>query len=282
MNTYEMFTSVRENIGEPVTHSDGHWTDVEILKKIRMAYRKGWNKAAQGDGDFFLTSVDLVPVAGVVTLPEDFGKYVYMENKSTGYPFEFDGQTVRERRVDRAYLGGNFNTGYSAYFVGNTLEINANTYTDTVTLWYEKIFRDPIFGTASAGGATSITLGSSSYPNRTDDYYNNMTIEVFSGTGDGTVATVSDYDGTTKIMTLSAGTYGADTVFGTESVLPEIVDDFVVLDATVSAMTKPSSAVDPKYFQYYTTERRDSLKSLNEYLSSRIKGSQRVRLIGGN
>ena len=58
------------------------------------------------------------------------------------------------------------------------------------------------FGTAQSGAASTITLAAGE-PSQ-DDYYNNYTVEITSGTGIGQVRSVSDYDGGTKIATVSA------------------------------------------------------------------------------
>jgi hypothetical protein len=64
------------------------------------------------------------------------------------------------------------------------------------------------FGTAQAGGATSITLPAAA--TATDDVYNGMVIEITHGTGVGQSKTISDYDGTTKVATVSTWTTNPD------------------------------------------------------------------------
>lgn len=55
--------------------------------------------------------------------------------------------------------------------------------------------------TAQAGGATSITLDAGA--SATDDIYNNHWVRISSGTGSGQIRLVTDYDGTTKVATVS-------------------------------------------------------------------------------
>lgn len=71
---------------------------------------------------------------------------------------------------------------------GNEIVITDNSnYSDTI-------------GTATAGGATSITLavGSSDI----DDYYNDLSIEITDGTGVGQKANITDYNATTRVATV--------------------------------------------------------------------------------
>lgn len=58
------------------------------------------------------------------------------------------------------------------------------------------------YGTAQAGGATTITLVSTA--SAVDDTYNTQTIYIYSGTGAGQARTISDYVGATKVATISA------------------------------------------------------------------------------
>jgi hypothetical protein len=58
-----------------------------------------------------------------------------------------------------------------------------------------------IYGLAQAGAAGTITLNSTSDAN--DDFYNNATITIVSGTGKGQVRTISDYTGATKVANIT-------------------------------------------------------------------------------
>lgn len=56
-------------------------------------------------------------------------------------------------------------------------------------------------GTATAGAASTITLGSGASTN--DDEYNNLDIQITGGTGAGQERTISDYVGSTLVATVS-------------------------------------------------------------------------------
>ena len=57
-------------------------------------------------------------------------------------------------------------------------------------------------GTAQSGSSTTIVLDAGE--NATDDYYNGLTVYITSGTGAGQLRTISDYNGTTKTITISS------------------------------------------------------------------------------
>ena len=80
-------------------------------------------------------------------------------------------------------------------------------------------------GTAASGTTTTIVLpaGSSTlqYPSVTDDYYNNLYIEIYSGTGAGQRAKITDYVGSTRTCTAAFTTAPDSTsIFGMVSPLP--------------------------------------------------------------
>lgn len=62
-------------------------------------------------------------------------------------------------------------------------------------------------GTASAGGATSITLTGGS---AVDDYYNGMVVTIDSGTGAGQSKVITDYVGSTKVATVATWSVNPD------------------------------------------------------------------------
>jgi hypothetical protein len=64
-------------------------------------------------------------------------------------------------------------------------------------------------GTAQSGSTTTMVLDAGE--NATDDYYNDLTVYITSGTGSGQLRTITDYDGTTKTITInSAWTVGQE------------------------------------------------------------------------
>jgi len=277
MNTYFMLEDLRSNVGESTA---SHWTDAELLRKLNMAQRKVALDVSMAPGDWLVTSADITPSNSVITLPSDFSKPVYMEVKATGEPIPID-TSLRERRMYRA-TNITLETGYiEAYVLHDTIEINRDNYATGVTLWYEFRVPDLHTGTASAGEATSLTFDTTDGSDSTGvggrletDYYNNSKIEIISGTGAG-IDTITEYS-VARVATV-AGTYSTDSVYGTVSKLPEECHHLIILEATTMAIAKPSSAIDPKYFEYFTAEKKESWKNFKTWIGSRVKASNYVR-----
>jgi len=276
MNAYSMLELLRDQIAEA---SPSHWSDVNLVKRLNTAQRKVAVLVQNYAGAWLLKSKDLTPVDSVITLPSDCAKPVYMEETSTGKPIAWL-ERVGARRVSRrAGASLDWWTGApEAYPLRNTLEINQNSYTTGVTLWYDARVPDLMAGTASAGAATSLTMPDNANVKRVADYYVGVDFEVEEGTGAGTVGdSITAFDASTRVCTVT-GTYGADSVFGTISALPEECELLILLEATVLALAKPSSNIDKEIFRYYRDERLDAKRDLKEWLESRIKGYGRVEI----
>ena len=276
MNAYEMLQLLRDQIAEATA---SHWTDINLVRRLNVAQRKVAVLVQGYPGAWLLKSKDLTPVSSVITLPSDCAKPVYMEEKSSGRPIAWL-ENVAARRVSRAAVASlGWESGLlEAYPLLDTLEINQSGYSSEVTLWYDVRVPDLMAGTASAGGAASLTFPDESPVKHVDDYYNGVALEVDSGTGSDTVGDIiTDYDGATRVCTVT-DTYSSSSVFGTISRLPEECHPLILAEATVLAVAKPSSSLDKEIFQYYVNERKDVKRDLKEWLETRIKGYRRVEI----
>lgn len=117
--------------------------------------------------------------------------------------------------------------------------------------------------TATAGGATSITLDASA--SSTDDFYNNALLEIVSGTGAGQARFVTDYVGSTKVATVRTWVtnpdntsvfqiFPSDVVLGTDpptaaaiadAVFDETASDHSTAGTTGKKLIDAASAGDP-------------------------------------
>jgi len=275
MNSYYMFLDVRDNLNEA---SEAHWDDPEIKRKLNAAQAKAAMAMYQSPGEWFMVSTSVTPVSGVITLPADCVRPAYLEHTANNFSIPIR-DSVRERRLTRqpaASLGAA--DGYSAYLKGGTLEVNKEGFNDACTLWYLQRVADMVYGTGDTGSATtSLVIALADEPSLVDDYYNDRTIDFLDGTGVSNSDTISDYDAGTRKLTVTT-TVSDTTVYGTVSQIPPEGHHFIVLEATVNLMAKPSSAIDPKYFEYFNANRRDAWKQFSEYITNRVSGSMRTRI----
>ena len=274
MNTYEMLQELRANISETVAT---HWGPKELLKKLSAHHRRVAAMLMLKQGDWLLKkSSALTPVAGVITLPADCAKPVYMEDVSSGAEIAID-TTVRERRWTRPLASGLEPGMLNAYMMDGVIEINDATVVSTVYLWYQRKVWDLIAGTADTASTTNaIVIAVADGPRYTDDYYIGAMLEVVGGTGIGTAAAITDYVGSTRVLTV-AGSFGTDTIYGTVPQVPEEGHDLIVLGATMQAMAKPSSDVEGEIFKYYASLYTEAREVFNDWASTRKSGSTHVR-----
>lgn len=126
-------------------------------------------------------------------------------------------------------------------------------------------------GTAEAGSTTTIKLqvGSTTYPypNPTDDYYNNIYIEIYQGTGAGQKAKITDYDGGTRTCT-AAFTTAPDTtsIYGMVPEVPEEMHYLMKLFAFGRAFEKGGSRTNlaNNYWKQYYSGLNLAIDEYNE------------------
>jgi len=266
-NAYHIFEEIRDNVNE---EEASHWSDLEILRKIIRSHRMIDMILMQNLGDWNLVSELLTPVASIVTLPSNCAKPVYMEEVSSGYEIPITG-SIRNRRITRlpgTTLEGTL--GIDAYLLKDSIEINQDSFTNQVRLWYYKRRPDPHFGTGgSSSGALALQLDVDKNPRNLDDYYNDIDVEIIDGTGEYTIDTISDYDGGTHIAVVT-GTYANDSVYGTIIDLPEEALEYLIMDATIMLMTKPSSSLSEVVFQYMLQRHKQVKAAFEEWIATRL------------
>lgn len=86
-------------------------------------------------------------------------------------------------------------------------------------------------GTAQAGGATSITLAATA--SSTNDIYNGDRVEIIAGTGAGENAIITDYDGTTKVATVTPAFV----------ITPDATSEYQIVPATSTVASWAGTAV---------------------------------------
>lgn len=160
------------------------------------------------------------------------GPYYVISGSSDHFDLQVDGSSLTGGFVDLSDPLG-VGSGFSAQFVGSEVSYDAasggTTYeidstNNTIELQVDGILIQGIanagaaqnlsdyveainrasfgeFSAATAGGAATITLAASASDQ--DDYYVGWTVKVTSGAAAGDTRTVSDYDGDTKVATVS-------------------------------------------------------------------------------
>ncbi|MHA2084573.1 MAG: hypothetical protein ACXABD_12525 [Candidatus Thorarchaeota archaeon] len=182
---------------------------------------------------------------------------------------------LRSRDYDRIMIGArNVPLGY--WLDHNKLWVNAQSYTESLRVYYIRKPPTMQYGTAEAGADTTMTLDVDTRPSIQDDYYNNITFSIREGTGNYEEATATDYVGATRVLTINfATTPSTDSVYSSVSELPDGHNEVVAYGAAIRALLM-DVAQEPKLNQmkqWYTKLEYD----LIDYLKNRqIQSSRSV------
>lgn len=279
-NAYEMLELLRDNVGEG---TEAHWKDKLLLRRLNVEHLEVGRLCLDSPGDWLMKkSSALTPVSSLITLPSDCVRPAYIEEVSSGRTIPIRG-TVRERRLGRA-PGTSLGVGAAeAHFFGNYLEVNMDSYGEAVYVWYQQRVIDLHAGLCGSGsGATTVIFEATHWPNGVDDYYKDAVVEVRDATSHVLNArqAVTAYDAGTFAATIATAAVAPaeNDFYGTLSILPPELLNWVVLRATVRALAKPSSTFEKELFGFWRAELRVAKEEAEEFLATRLSGSVYTRM----
>ncbi len=242
LNFYALFTKVRKKLAET---SAGFWTDLEIYNSLNRAQVDVAVKSRCLKKIETITTVtstqeyDLKDngFSDIIDISDD-GVYFY-QNGSAYNELEFKTKKQLNKEfpgwrgvaasIPQYYYYDKISQTIGLYPKPNAT--NAGAYLFVGGSYKPKVLNA---GTAAAGAATTITLATGSstvpYPSITDDYYNDLYIEIYSGTGAGQVLKITDYVGSTRKCT-AAFTTTPDTtsIYGMVPEIPEEAHELMYL-----------------------------------------------------
>jgi len=268
-NAYDMVELLRSNIGES---SPANWTKVNTLRMLNQAYTELIRRFSMSAGQWLVKSKSVTCTDSVIAFPDDCMKPVYLEdsdNSPVGWL-----NSIGQRRVSRTFgVGTDINRLREAYILRNSIEINEDSLTETMTLWYQQKPYELHAGTASASAAGSLTLEDSLAHSVRDDHYNGAEIEVISGSNPG-VYTVTDYVGSTRVLTLTPTDDPGTSNYGIIPITPSECNDYIVLRATILAMSKPGANMDEKVFTMFVNDFKLVRNDLAAWIDTRVIENQ--------
>lgn len=273
INAYFILRDVRDKVDEA---SETHWQDRELLRIINQVQMGLAMHLTMIPGGWLLKSASVTPVDSVITLPSDCGKPVYLEETSTKYPIRMS-IPVGDRMYTRE---PGAQTPPNAYTLRRSIVLNVDSYTTPCTLWYHERVPDLHAGTAgSSSGASKLYLDTGNEPRFTDDYYNDQVVEMIDPTSKliEISSTISAYAGLTAYATVIGAPASGD-FYGTISKLPDECLPVLVLKAALIALSKPSAALDDKYYERYSGQHREAWLTLKQWFATRANDARHTRI----
>lgn len=262
-NAYEILSQVRYGINEfstamvQGTDATGAFKNEELMRHINDAQYYVWSILFGQFPEYFLKSASIVFTSSVATLPSDCFKIKDVSD-SDGYP-------INPITLGQRHINSDTGSEHLYYRYGNTLRIDADSVTETGTIWYYSRCRELDTGMTSAGGALSATLATTA--KNIADYYNNMIIE---NVTDSTVDTITDYSAA-RVCVVS-NTWAASKYYGIVSDLPEIMQPLIAEYAVLQLKKSPKVPlqVTKADVQLFNEMLRESLKSFAGTLSGDV------------
>jgi len=275
-----MLELLRDNIGEKL---EKHWSDRLLMRRLNQEHIEVGRLVIDSPGDWLMKkSESITPSSSLITLPSDCLRPAYIEEVGSGRVIPIRG-TIRERRLGRE-SGISLSSGtIEAYFLGKSLEVNQEGYETAVYVWYQGRIIDLHAGQCGNGTEDlAVVFQADMWPSGLDDYYNGVMVEVRDKTNHtlNVNQEITDYDGETFTATIAASAIdpAPNDYYGTVSVLPQELHNWIVLRATVRALVKPSSTFEKELFSFYKSELKTAKDEAEEFLATRLSGSTYVRI----
>lgn len=242
-----IYSYVRKEISQ--NSSLGFITAEDINIWANEGYRKYISRLRRFDEGFFekFETFDIdASNNGIIALPATYAGCTILEKKINTNEYVPLTYNKRDTAVSQAIgSGSSYLPNYS--FLGSNILLEPTPIEDeSQSLRMKMKYNPPSLhtGTVALSTSTTITLSSSADPR--DDYYNNTRIMITEGTGVGQIRTISDYDGETKIATISEAWTTNPSVTSIYSTLidvnfPEDFNMLIPLYATKKAFSKERS-----------------------------------------
>lgn len=254
-----MLELVREIVSDAIPGDQ--LTDDLIMDLLSQSINQLISKAAQETPFMFVKSRDVTLASGTELYRwNTFAERILSAERTDKSPRE-PRYPVSWRDRHRYLQGSTSGNPENYYLQGTQLGNLPSSGTGTLRVWWQGCPAALHYGTAQAGGNTSITLASSAIRGVVsveNDAYNEMPIYIESGTGIGQSNVITDYVGSTKVATVGF-TWGTnpstDSVYSLCPPLPEAYHMLPVLKVSslaLSSMESPNQIVENQARQLET------------------------------
>jgi hypothetical protein len=250
-------TEMVDSFKDHLHAGNNFWSGSQIWRRLFDSQQAIIRYIAKEDPSFWVKTADITFVADQATydlpLNARLGtKIIFAENRDNPIGAEVPWSELGEYPNFNASGVINLVSGMHFTLRGGQVQVfptPTTAKTDAVRMWYTPSFGNMIQGTASAGGGSTLTLFTTEanyslnhgWKDVRDDYYNAMEIVITGGTGSGQTRTISDYVGSTSVLTVDTAWTTTPDSTSTFAILCPVPEDFhhvVVTHAAMTASTK--------------------------------------------
>lgn len=257
-NLYDLFYSIRRKINEI---SASYWKDLEIYNWLNQGQQYIARKTLCLEKEVAVTTTEGTREYNLRTTTNPFSDII--DISESGVNYDINGSTTNNQELDYYpiwKLNKNFpgwrgvsNSIPQYYYYKKAQKAigiypepnssNAGAYLHINGYHFPKVLNA---GTAAAGSATTLTLATGSatvpYPSPENDYYNDLYIEIYQGTGAGEMSKITDYVGSTRVCTVSfTATIDTTSVYGMIPQIPNEMHYLIELYGLWKALEKGGS-----------------------------------------
>jgi hypothetical protein len=230
---------VRDHVGE---NSPDLWSKARAHRAINDENEKMIREVITNDQWYFDTTYTATLTSVTVTLPANCWKIrgVMVDRDGRWYPiapvFPSNLYILQTTSNSTQYARG-------FRFEGRNIILEPGYANVTrIRIYYSRIPAPLIYGQATAGAATTMTLPSAASVR--DDVYIGDEFELLAGTGVGQLAVCSDYVGSTKVATFPTWTTNPDNTTYFSSLLADPIRNYPAVVALGGAMRMMSRRRD--------------------------------------
>lgn len=301
---------IRSYVDEPNADASD-WTNPELIMYVNMEHRHLFSKVRNLYEDWFMRQYvfPLVTDQVTYTVPREMinpRKVEFLRASAvtgTSPNYVVNELTADPLTVEEVQLSGNgpswvttsqnrivTTSGYMLFddtiqFLSDSI-LGSNYY---ARIYYLPFAPDLHRALAAAGSSTTITFGTNGATttvgniSAVDNYYQNMYIEIISGTGAGQLRRITQYAGSTKVATVGvawATTPDATSVYSIVSPIKEDFQELLALGAAMRAKgikTEDDTSAIAQMYGVLMDEMVNSLERRNQK-PRRVNSTQRSNL----
>jgi hypothetical protein len=281
----EIFSSTKDHLDA----EDSFWSGAQIWRRMDEAHREIIREIIRERPSFYIASTNISFVADQAEYDMPLNgrrgsRIVVVGNNQTSPAATIVDADIREMFDGQSQSIVNLTQDLRFLLVNGRVRVIPTpgaAVTDALTVYYMPSYGNMIEGVATAGGAATLTpfTGDPDYSKNygvldpRDDYYNDMDLLLYSGTGAGQYKRITDYTGSSNLFTVDSNWTtepSTDTVFCVMSPVPEDNHDSISVNAALRCSVKGRTRFRDLYRLYHGYQGQTGLlKELLAWVSIR-------------